>query len=78
MFHLNCLGENCLNIGDLLHEMLHTVGFFHEHQRPDRDNFVKVDLQNIPPGKDFRFQFEIFKIQHLILALFVLSKSIVP
>ena len=28
----------------LVHELLHTLGFVHEQNRPDRDNFVSVNL----------------------------------
>lgn len=29
--------------GSVVHEMGHTVGLFHEHQRPDRDDYVTVN-----------------------------------
>ena len=28
----------------LVHELLHTLGFVHEQNRPDRNNFVSVNL----------------------------------
>ena len=31
---------NCFNMHTLLHEILHALGFEHEFQRPDRDDFV--------------------------------------
>ncbi|GFT77360.1 zinc metalloproteinase nas-7, partial [Nephila pilipes] len=39
---------NCNEKGFILHEMMHTVGFTHEHNRPDRDNYIKILFLNIP------------------------------
>ena len=39
-----------------VHELLHTLGFVHEHTRPDRDNFVDVNVENIKPGKERNFE----------------------
>ena len=42
--YLNC-GGGC-TVATLLHEMGHTVGLEHEHQRPDRNNFITLNLAN--------------------------------
>jgi hypothetical protein len=34
-------------LGTTLHELGHTIGLWHEHQRADRDEFVKIYLENI-------------------------------
>ncbi|MGQ5525188.1 M12 family metallopeptidase [Chitinimonas sp. PSY-7] len=36
------LSPSCHNVGDALHELMHVVGFYHEHQRVDRDQYLKV------------------------------------
>ena len=43
--HLN-MNSGCFEDGLLkpVHELLHTLGFVHEHTRPDRDDFIDVNL----------------------------------
>lgn len=43
-------------IGTVLHEILHALGFFHEQNRYDRDDFVRVNFQNIPKDKFINFE----------------------
>lgn len=45
------LGSSCFEIGVVIHEILHTLGFLHEHTRPDRDKYVTVNHTNIRDGK---------------------------
>ncbi|OQV16027.1 putative Zinc metalloproteinase nas-14 [Hypsibius exemplaris] len=42
-------------IGTAIHEMLHNLGFFHEHSRPDRDASIKVVWKDITPGYENNF-----------------------
>ena len=45
----NCINEN--SPGTVLHELMHAAGFFHEHTRPDRDTFVRIDFGNIEQSR---------------------------
>ncbi|XP_055951620.1 zinc metalloproteinase nas-13-like [Argiope bruennichi] len=40
--------ENCMGRGFILHEMMHAVGFTHEHNRADRDKYIEILFLNIP------------------------------
>lgn len=41
----------------IVHELIHTLGGQHEHQRPGRDKFVEIHPNNIDP--DFLFAFSV-------------------
>ncbi|CAD5225836.1 unnamed protein product [Bursaphelenchus xylophilus] len=49
------IGERCDKLGIVVHEIGHVVGFWHEHTRPDRDEFVDVVRENILKGQDYNF-----------------------
>ncbi|KAK6730525.1 hypothetical protein RB195_007156 [Necator americanus] len=39
--------NTCVRIEIVLHELIHVIGLWHEHQRHDRDKYVKVHYKNV-------------------------------
>ncbi|KAF8374225.1 nas-12 [Pristionchus pacificus] len=50
------LSLDCLADYIIWHEILHVLGFEHEHQRPDRDDFIRVQYSNVLPGQMVNFE----------------------
>ena len=49
------IGPSAWNRGTICHELGHTLGLVHEHQRSDRDGFVTILTSNIIPGDEPNF-----------------------
>ena len=45
----------CLTRSTIKHEIIHSLGYYHEQSRPDRDNFVKINFANVNPGHKYNF-----------------------
>ena len=41
------LARHCLSVETIIHETMHGLGFWHEHQRPDRDEFIYFDFDKL-------------------------------
>lgn len=48
------LGRDCLaRMGTIQHELMHALGFLHEHNRFDRDEKLEVMKDNIQDGMKY-------------------------
>jgi len=61
------LGPGCMNHGTIVHELMHTAGFFHEQSRADRDDYVTIIWDNIEEGiaKNNFKKYSLREIDHL-------------
>ena len=48
------ISEDC-GVGNIAHEILHAAGFYHEHTRNDRNDYVNIEWSNIEWGKEGNF-----------------------
>ncbi|TKR77919.1 hypothetical protein L596_018808 [Steinernema carpocapsae] len=49
------LADECVDYATVIHELMHVIGFIHEHQRDDRDGFVTILWSNIIEGANTDF-----------------------
>jgi len=47
--------ENCVRVKTVAHELGHVIGLHHEQTRKDRDRYVRVIYENIPPDHHKEF-----------------------
>ena len=50
------IGDGCLYRGTIIHELMHALGFYHEHMRSDRDNYLIIHLNRVMPGMSENFE----------------------
>lgn len=49
------LAKGCFKHGTVVHEMLHTIGFYHMQSTYDRDDYVQIVWKNIISGLEYNF-----------------------
>lgn len=51
------VGPKCTTY-KIVHELGHTLGLYHEHSRPDRDNFVTINWYNVGTSEKDKTQMD--------------------
>ena len=60
------LGKACESVGVVIHELMHVAGFWHEHTRADRDDYIEIKWDNIQSGMEGNFaKYNLDRIQYL-------------
>lgn len=49
------LEQGCHEVGTIVHELIHALGYTHMHNHVNRDKFVRIIRQNIEPGMAYNF-----------------------
>lgn len=47
--------HGCCYHGTAVHELMHAIGFYHEHCRNDRDSYVYIHYENVQDGYAYAF-----------------------
>ncbi|CAG2244650.1 unnamed protein product [Mytilus edulis] len=53
--HISLQNPGCVDHSTVQHEILHALGMWHEQNRLDRDNYIKILKENVTSGNEFNF-----------------------
>lgn len=49
------LGAGCTGTGTVTHELIHALGFYHEQSATNRDQYVRINYENVNTGQGHNF-----------------------
>ncbi|EDV99284.1 seminal metalloprotease 1 [Drosophila grimshawi] len=49
------LDKGCFRLGTIVHEFLHALGFYHQQSTWNRDDYVRIVMENIQEGTEHNF-----------------------
>ena len=49
------LDNGCFRQQKIMHEFMHALGFWHEHSRPDRDQYITIHTDNVKEASKSNF-----------------------
>lgn len=53
---LSLMRNGCVFHGIVVHELLHALGFYHMQSSFDRDNYVRINFENVEAGREHNFR----------------------
>ncbi|XP_011300429.1 zinc metalloproteinase nas-4-like isoform X2 [Fopius arisanus] len=53
---INLQLPKCIRHGSIIHEIMHAIGFHHQHSTYNRDEYIEVVWENIKTGKQKNFK----------------------
>lgn len=53
--NVNLQSPQCFTHANVLHEIMHAIGFYHAESSANRNVYVKINWENIQPGQEYNF-----------------------